>query len=64
MTVLGIIGAGLQLALLLAQFWIKKINMKDADVEGAFKEGMNAIKDRDASRFNLSIQRLQRLRHR
>lgn len=64
MSILGIIGAGLQLALILAQFFINKINTRDADVEGAFKEGMNAIKDRDSSRFNLSVQRLQRLRHR
>jgi hypothetical protein len=64
MTIIGVIGAGLQLSLILVQFWIKKVNMKDADVEGAFKEGKDAIKNRDASRFNLSVQRLQRLRHR
>ena len=64
MTVLGVVWAGLQLALILAQFWIKRVNMKDADVEGAFKEGKDAIKDRDASRFNLSLQRLNRLSNR
>ncbi len=64
MSVLGIIGAGLQLALILAQFIINKINMRDADVEGAFKEAKSAIKDRDSSRFNLACDRLNRLRNR
>lgn len=64
MTILGIIGAGLQLALIWSQFIVKKVNMKDADVEGAFKGGMDAIKNRDSSRFNLAIGRLNRLRHR
>ena len=64
MTILGVIGAGLQLALIFAQFWIKRVNMKDADVEGAFKGGMDAIKNRDSSRFNLSLQRLNRLSNR
>jgi hypothetical protein len=64
MTVLGVVWAGLQLALILAQFWIKRVNMKDADVEGAFKEGKDAIKNRDSSAFHLAIDRLNRLRHR
>jgi hypothetical protein len=64
MSILGIIGAGLQLALILAQFFINKINTRDADVEGAFKEGLRAIKDRDSGAFNFACQRLNKLRHR
>jgi hypothetical protein len=64
MSILGIIGAGLQLALILAQFIINKINTRDADVEGAFKDGINAIKNRDSGAFNFAIQRLRRLRNR
>lgn len=64
MSIVGVIGAGLQLALILVQFFLSKINMKDADVEGAFKEGLDAIKNRDASKFNFALQRLNRMRNR
>jgi hypothetical protein len=59
MSVLAIIGAGLQLALLLFKHWFKYADEKKAERKALTDEGIKAIRDGDASRITAVFSRLR-----
>jgi hypothetical protein len=64
LAILSAIGAGLQLALLIAQHLFSRYDEKKEEVNKVFKEGIDAVKKLDATGYNLAIQHLRRMRQR
>jgi len=59
MSLLAVIGAGLQLALLLFTHWIKNSGKKEAERKELENEGVKAIRSGDTSRINAVFARLR-----
>jgi len=61
MSWLAVIGGFITLALLLTKFFIQPNRERRKDAKKAFKEGVDALKNRDESAFNFSVQCLNRM---
>jgi len=61
MSWLTVIGGFVTLALLLTKFFIQPNRERRKDAKEAFKGGVDALKNRDESAFNFSVQCLNRM---
>lgn len=61
MSLLAVIGAGLQLALLLITKWFTTQGKKDEERKALYEEGKKALADRDVSKLNAVLSCIQRL---
>ena len=61
MSLIAVIGAGLQLALLLITKWFTLGAEKKAERKALYEEGKQALADRDVSKLNAVISCVSRL---
>lgn len=61
MSLIAVIGAGLQLALLLFTKWFQHGDMKKAERKELYEQGVKALADRDVSKLNAVISCLKRV---
>jgi len=61
MSLIAVIGAGLQLALLLLTKWFTTGEAKKAERKALYEEGKKALADRDVSKLNAVISCISRL---
>jgi len=61
MSLIAVIGAGLQLALLLITKWFTLGAEKKAERKALYEEGKQALADRDVSKLNAVISCISRL---
>jgi len=60
-SLIAVIGAGLQLTLLLLTKWFTRGAEKKAERKALYEEGVKAIHDRDVSKLNAVISCVKRL---
>ena len=61
MSLIAVIGAGLQLALLLFTKWFTTQGKKEEERKALYEEGKKALADRDVSKLNAVISCVNRL---
>ena len=61
MSLIAVIGAGLQLALLLIVKWFKYGDEKKAERKELYEQGKKALADRDVSKLNAVLSCVSRL---
>jgi hypothetical protein len=61
MSLIAVIGAGIQLALLLFTKWFTTQGKKEEERKALYEEGKKALADRDVSKLNACIACIQRL---
>jgi len=61
MSWLAVIGGFITLSLILAKFFIQPNRERRKDAKEAFREGIDALKNRNESAFNFSVQCLNRM---